>query len=247
VKPQNAILFASAILFAVSRWVPGGGWVLYPLTLFVTWVHEMGHGLTALVVGGSFVKLQIFWNSSGLAYTNVQPGLAQAAVSAGGLLGPPLFGAIVLGLVHGPKRARLFLLTLSLAMLLSLAIWVRSVTGVVVVPLVALLFAWLGWRGFAESPHYRVIASQILAVVAAVDTLTRMVSYVFTKEVEVDGKVRLSDISKFSQNAGGLGYVLWGVVFTGVACGLLALGLWLARRASNTGGNVSQSRPTVVR
>ena len=31
---------------------PWGPLILYPFTLFTTWVHEMGHGLTALAFGG---------------------------------------------------------------------------------------------------------------------------------------------------------------------------------------------------
>ncbi len=228
-RPRHAILIAVALLFAVAHWVPGGRLLLYPLTLFVTWIHEMGHGLAALAVGGSFTQLQILSDGSGLAHAFAAPGWPTAAVSAGGLLGPAVFAAVVLGAVHGPKRARAFLLTLSLFMLLSTVIWIRSATGVIVVPALAVLLGWVGWRGFREAPERRVIVAQVLAVVAAIDTLTRMVSYVFMKQVTVDGQVRLSDIGRFAESVGGW-YVLWGVGFTVVACGLLGVGGWLAWR-----------------
>lgn len=228
-RPRHAILIAVALIFAVAHWVPGGRLLLYPLTLFVTWVHETGHGLAALAVGGSFSHLQIMSDASGLAYTAAWPGWPMAAVSAGGLLGPAVFGAVVLGTVHGPKRARVFLVTLAVFMLLSTVIWIRSATGVIVVPALAVLLGWVGWRGFRESPERRVIVAQVLAVVAAIDTLTRMVSYVFMKQVTVDGQVRLSDIGRFAENVGGW-YVLWGVAFTIVACAMLGLGGWLAWR-----------------
>ena len=45
-------------------------WVaLYPFTLLGTWVHEMGHGLGALLCGGRFDRLEIFEDASGLAFT----------------------------------------------------------------------------------------------------------------------------------------------------------------------------------
>ncbi len=228
-RPRHAILIAVALIFTVAHWLPGGSLVLYPLTLFVTWVHELGHGLAALAVGGTFEKLQIMRDASGLAYAAAAPGWPTAAVAAGGLLGPAVFAAVVLGTVHGPKRARVFLLTLALVMMLSTLIWIRSVTGVVVVPALALLLGWAGWRGFRESPERRVIVAQVLAVIAAIDTLTRMVSYVFMKQVTVDGEVRLSDIGRFAENMGGW-YVLWGVAFTLVAIFLLGVGGWLAWR-----------------
>jgi hypothetical protein len=66
-----------------------------------------------------------------------------------------------------------------------------------------------------------------LGVVLALDTLTRMVGYVFEKEVTVDGKVSPSDISTVANNLGG-SYVLWGLVITMIAVGLLSGALWWA-------------------
>ena len=48
-RPRSAILIAAAALYVTSNWIPFGRQLLYPLTLFTTWVHEMGHGLTALI------------------------------------------------------------------------------------------------------------------------------------------------------------------------------------------------------
>ena len=43
-RPRNAILVAAVLVFVVGAWVPFGREALYPLTLFTTWVHEMGTG-----------------------------------------------------------------------------------------------------------------------------------------------------------------------------------------------------------
>jgi hypothetical protein len=227
---QRRVLIVAALLYwVIARLIPLGAVVLYPLTLFTTWVHEMGHGLTALLVGGRFHELAIFRDASGLAMTSAPPGWAQAAVSAGGLLAPPLLGAIILAFAHTPRRARVMLAGLAGALVVSLAIWVRSAVGLVAVPLLALLLGWTAWRGFAQAPQRRVLLVQFLAVVLALDTLTRMIGYVFTGQVQIDGKQRLSDVALLARNAGGH-YLLWGVLITAVACGLLALGLWRAWR-----------------
>jgi hypothetical protein len=223
---QRRVLIVAALLYwVIARLIPLGGVILYPLTLFTTWVHEMGHGLAALLVGGRFHELAIFRDASGLAMTSARPGWAQAAVSAGGLLAPPLLGAAILAFAHTPRRARTLLAVLAGALLVSLAIWVRSAVGLVAVPLLAVLLGWAAWRGFAEAPPRRVLLVQFLAVVLALDTLTRMVGYVFTRQVEIDGRQQLSDIALLAQNAGGH-YLLWGLLVTSLACGLLALGLW---------------------
>jgi len=61
-------------------------------------------------------------------------------------------------------------------------------------------------------------------VMLAIDTLTRMVTYVFTQEVKIDGVARTSDIANVADNLGGH-YVLWGLVVTAAATGMLALGV----------------------
>jgi len=213
-------------VFAISAWLPMGHELLYPLTLLATWVHEMGHGLTALALGGEFTQLEIFRDGAGLATCWAREGWPEALVSLGGLLAPPLVGAAILGIVHGPRRARLLLGGLAVALVASVAVFVRSPTGVVAMPAVAAALGWAAWR--LDGDH-RVVVAQTLGVVFALDTLTRMVSYVFMSEVEVDGEVRHSDIQNVADNLGGH-YVMWGVAVTAVAVGLLALGLWSAWR-----------------
>src|SRR3954447_16601467 len=129
-RPRSAILIAAAVLFVTTAWIPFGRQALYPLTLFTTWVHEMGHGMTALVVGGHFDHLEIFSNAGGLAYAYASPGWPMALVSAGGLLAPALVGALILAIVHGPRRARICLALLATALVASMAIYVRTPVGI---------------------------------------------------------------------------------------------------------------------
>lgn len=228
-RPRTAILLAICIVYVVANWSPFGGTALYPLTLFTTWVHEMGHGLTALVMGGEFHSLEINRNAGGLAHCHAAAGWREAMVGAGGLLAPPILGAAIIAFVHGPKRARVLLAVLAAALVLSVIIYVRSVAGVIAMPIVAAALGWSAWRGFAENPEHRVVLAQILGVLLALDTLTRMVSYAFTTSVTVDGKPSPSDITIITDNAGG-SYVLWGLLITGIALGLLVVASWWAWR-----------------
>lgn len=244
-RPRNAILLAAAIVFVVSAWVPFGKTILYPLTLFTTWVHEMGHGLTALAFGGEFHKLEIFANASGLAQSSVADGVPRGMVALGGLVAPPILGSAILGLVHTPRRARILLTGLALALVVSLVLFVRSATGLVAMPLVAFALAWSAWFGFAENPERRVIVAQALGVLLALDTLTRMVSYVFMDKVTVDGETRGSDITTVAEHFGGH-YLLWGLAVTIFAISLLALGVWRAwgrPEATSRPGESSRTYP----
>jgi hypothetical protein len=52
---------------------------------------------------------------------------------------------------------------------------------------------------------------------------------VFQKEVTVDGRVSRTDIQGVADNLGG-SYILWGMLVTAIALGLLGGALWWAWR-----------------
>ena len=227
-RPRTAILIAAAVVFVVGAWVPFGRELLYPLTLFTTWVHEMGHGVTALGLGGQFDSLDIYRDAGGQAAAYAAHGWPDALVAIGGLLAPPVLGAALLAFVHGPRRARTVLAALAVALVVSTIVFVRTPTGVIAMPVVALALGWAAWRTGRE---YRAIVVQVLGVVLALDTLTRMVGYAFETSIERGGKRLPSDVDLVVQNVGGL-HVMWGLAISGAALGLLATALWWACRRS---------------
>lgn len=218
-----ALIVAALVVLFVRELVPFGGLVLYPFTLFCTWVHEMGHGLAGLAVGGTFEHLEIFANASGLAYGAVERGWPEAARAAGGLLAPPLSGAAILALARGPKRARIVLAVIAALLVISAPIWVRSLTGWIVVPALGLAIGAAAWRAGATTAH---IGAQFLGVLLALDTVTR-IDYLFTGSVFVGGRDRPSDVAIIADAVGGH-YLLWGALLALISLALLVLGVRLA-------------------
>jgi hypothetical protein len=202
--------------------------MLYPLTLFTTWVHEMGHGIAALLVGGTFTRIEITPRGGGSSFANAPAGLPDAVVCAGGLLAPALLGAVILGAVHSPRRARILLGVLAAVIVGSLLLYVRSTTGYLALPVVAALLGWAAWRGFAARPERRVLLAQFLAVILTTDTVGRMVHYCSVATLKTG---ETSDVGLIAKNVGG-SYRMWGLVITAVALGLLATGIAVAIRRS---------------
>lgn len=234
------LVLAALAAIALERFVPGGRLLLYPFTLLATWVHEMGHGVGALLVGGGFDHLEIFWDASGIAYTSVAEGWRSAFVSAAGLLGPPLAGAVTLALARGPRRGGFVLTGIALALLVSVVFWVRSLVGVVTMLPLAALFAVLGLRG----GRVRLVLAQLVGLLFAVDTLARF-DYLFAATARVGGAAHASDVAGI---AAGLSppALLWGVVIAVLDLGLLGVGLraaWAPDRAVRTG---AAPRPPVT-
>jgi hypothetical protein len=219
------LVIAALVAIALERVVPFGRQALYPFTLLATWVHEMGHGIAALLVGGRFASLEVFADASGLAHTQESLGFAWATVSAGGLIAPPLVGALVLATARGPRRARVVLLLLALALAASIALWVRSLAGLIAMPLVALAIGAVAWFG---SPDERQLFAQFLGVLLGLDTVTR-IDYLFTGSARIGGVDRPSDVANIATAIGGT-YWMWGAILAALSLALLAGGLWMAWR-----------------
>jgi hypothetical protein len=222
-----SLLAAAGVVVALEHLVPFGRYALYPFTLLATWVHEMGHGVTALAVGGRFLALEIFADASGVATTAAAAGRPTGLVCLGGLLAPPLVCAGVLLLARGPGRAALLLWALAAALIASLFLWVRSFVGVLAVPGLALVLVAAARFG---SGRLRLLVAQLVAVVLGLDTLTRTLGYLFVARIEAGANAGLrSDVAGMADALGGP-YWLWGALVAAAALALLAIGLWGAVR-----------------
>ncbi len=76
----------------------------YPFRLLLTLVHELAHGLAALLTGGDFIRFMIFTDGSGRAYT---AGGWRLLVIPAGYLGTALFGAVLIILGRSHRWSRL--------------------------------------------------------------------------------------------------------------------------------------------
>lgn len=123
---QTLSLIALAGLASlVLAFVPGTGWLAYPFRLLTTLVHELSHGLAALLTGGSFIRFVVFSNGAGLAYT---AGGWRWVIVPAGYIGAALFGAVLILLGRSHRWSRLALAIIGLMMgLLSLRYGLPSI------------------------------------------------------------------------------------------------------------------------
>lgn len=189
---QVGRLIIAVVIVLFLPALPLGNYLIYPFVILTTWFHEMGHGLTALLLGQHFDSLLIFPNGSGVAQSRVDPDTSRfvlAAIAAGGPLAPVFAGT---GLIVASTHERLWrpvLWGLAAAIVLSVAIYVRSTVGLLVLPLVAALFGLIAWR--AKDGFVR-FSLQFLGVLAAMSMLADF-NYLFTEEAVIGGQRMLSD------------------------------------------------------
>lgn len=125
--------------------VPYGNYVLYPFALFGTWIHEGCHALAALAFGGRVDHIEVFADTSGLAWTATGSRLARAGVASAGYVGTAVGGALLLIFRRRPLAGRVGLVLIGALMLASVLFWVRNAFGLVSVGAIgaALLVAGL--------------------------------------------------------------------------------------------------------
>ncbi len=226
---HSLVWLVAAAGVTVLLWqFPWGNYILYPFTILATWFHEMGHGLTAILLGGDFHRLEIYSNGSGLAFHSGRLFLGpvgRALVAAGGPMGPPIAGAIFILASRRQGTARLGLLFLGSLLLLSAVIWVRSGFGLLFIPAMGLGILAVGcWA----SPWMRGFAIQFLGVQACVSTY-RQLDYLFTASAVINGQVIHSDSSQIAQNLF-LPYWFWGGLMAVSSLVLLITSLQLTFR-----------------
>lgn len=194
---QVGRLLLAGVLVIFLPALPFGNYLIYPFVILTTWWHEMGHGVTALLVGQDFDRLMIYPDGSGVA-ENVVSGeasvLTHAAIAAGGPLAPSIAGAgLIMASAH-PRLWRPLLWAVAAAILVSTILYVRSPVGYAVLPLVAAFLGYIAWRGADGIARFTL---QFLGVIAAFSMLADW-QYLFTEQTVIGGTPLLSDTGQIA-------------------------------------------------
>ena len=124
---------AAAVCLGVSL-TPWGRLILYPFTLFTTWVHECSHAVAAVLLGGRVASITIQPDTSGLTRSLMPASrLAQGIVASAGYLGASLVGCFLMAAARVPRRAKPILWSIGAFMLFTLVFWIRNAFGAIVV------------------------------------------------------------------------------------------------------------------
>jgi len=108
-RPQAAVLLTAAVISVVLWFVPFAEIVTYPFQIFVTFIHEGGHAIAAVLTGNSVESLSVATNASGETYTTRGGLFSQVFVSSAGYLGAMAYGALLLVLIRKAIAARVVL------------------------------------------------------------------------------------------------------------------------------------------
>jgi Peptidase M50B-like len=117
-KSGDSLIFllGASLLTLILGFIPLAGMLIYPLRLFVTFIHEGGHALAALFTFGEVERLVIYANASGVTYTR---GGSELVIASAGYLASTAYGAGLLVLGRNGNNSKA-VLTVTAALILAL-------------------------------------------------------------------------------------------------------------------------------
>ncbi len=149
-RPQAAFLITAAVISIVLWFIPFAELLTYPFRLFVTFIHEGGHAIAALLTGNSVESLSIATNASGETYTSTGGAISQIFVASAGYLSSMAYGALLLVLIRRSIAARVVLIG-SAGLVLALTL---------IYGLFKPLMSGIGWSGIP----FTLVAGTLLSV-----------------------------------------------------------------------------------
>jgi len=99
-KPQVWLLLLATAATILLWFIPYGEYIVYPIRLFVTFIHESSHALMAVLTGGSVQSLTISADTSGLTYSAPSGWFGGLLTSSAGYIGTTVFGVVMLYLIR---------------------------------------------------------------------------------------------------------------------------------------------------
>jgi peptidase M50B-like protein len=217
-RPQVRTLLIAAAITIALWYIPFLSLLSYPFALFVTFIHEGGHALAALLTGNSVASLSVAYDTSGLTYTTTGGLLSQTIVSSAGYLGAMAYGALLLFLIRRAVAARYVLIgsaafILALTLVYGLGSLFTIVTGIgIAAGLVAI--------AVYASPRVATFFVSFLAVQAVLNAFLNLRDLFYLSFVPGSH----SDAANMA-NATGIPAFFWSVVWIGAACTILCLAM----------------------
>ncbi len=227
-EQARVALIVSVALTAALYMIPQLAILAYPFRMIGTAVHEMGHGVAALLVGGSWDRFMMYSDGSGVAHAYAPSGWPMAFVSAGGLVGPAVIGAMCLVLGRRPNVARWCLLAAGAFYAIACVVWVRNGFGWLIVGALAAACLWIAFRTTAKTAQIALVFLSTQLALSAYSDLDYMFSKTATGEMN-GGTVQPSDAAQMAHELGGT-YWMWGAVVALVSALVLVAAFWLYLR-----------------
>lgn len=235
-KPKAALLLIATVATVVLWFIPYAEYLVYPIRLFVTFIHEGSHALIAVLTGGSVQSLTIASDGSGAVYSAPSGFIGQVLTSSAGYLGAAIFGVAMLALMRknvSPHKilfgCGIFVGVMTLVFGIIAPIFNFLSLNVPFSSVAFTVFAGLLLTGvllaMARFASHRVadFAVAFLAVQCLMNALSDLKTVLFLNAPLVGGDIQ-TDAGNMAA-ATGIPAFLWVIVWIVISLGVIAVGM----------------------
>ncbi len=202
--------------------IPQLDFVLYPFRLFVTFVHESGHALAALLTGGRVGGMTVFANGSGVTLT---AGGSRLLILPMGYLGAALFGAALFYITNTVPFPRTISVVLAILLGAITLLYTSFLSTAWLVGVGSALVLLALWRFADRSVNLLVL--DVLATITGLNAVLDLVGLINFSGSAL-GSVR-NDAAAFSAEiAPIIPPVLWAILWAVLALALLGAAVWFS-------------------
>jgi hypothetical protein len=195
--PKRLVL---PLLIGVAALVLWNTVVAYPFRVFVVLLHEISHGLAAVLTGGRIVSIGLSVNEGGVCVT--QGGWRFVVLSAG-YLGSLLWGALFLLLGGDPRRSRAVIGLIGVFTLAVTLVYVRSWFGFFYGLVAAGAFLLVSTK---LKPAFSEVLLAAIGVMSALYAVWDIASDVLLRSIPCSDAAALANLT-------GIPGLIWGVLW----------------------------------
>lgn len=235
-KPQLKLLLLATAITIALWFIPYAEYLVYPLRLFVTFIHEASHALVSLLTGGSVQSLTVSASGEGAVWSSSANWFSFALTSSAGYLGTTAAGVLLLFLIRRSFSAHGILYALAgfiglMTVLFGLIVPVinffsgqvalssiafTTLTGA---GLTAALFA-LGRFASIKTANFAVA---FLAVQLVLNALSDLKTLFFLNAPLIGSDIQTDAVNM--QQATGLPAIVWIFIWIGLSVLMISIGL----------------------
>ncbi len=211
-------VLAAVVVFILWN-LPQLDFILYPFRLFVTYVHESGHGTAALLTGGRFMGFEVFANGSGQAIT---AGGSRLLILPAGYLGAALFGAILFYFNNRFHRSRVIAVVLGIGLVIySILFGHIALLSLIVGAVFGVALIALGWK---SNDYINSFLLNILAILTGLNAVLDVYQLIGSSAASL-GNVR-NDAAAFSAEVFPLPAAFWALLWSMIALIMLGIAVY---------------------
>jgi len=197
--------------------------VVYPLKIFVVLLHEISHGLAAIITGGKILKIEVSPQQGGVCWSS---GGWRPLVLMAGYLGSMFWGGLILVLAARTKSDKIISMVIGGIILLISLFFVRSLFGFVF----SLVF---GTALIAVGIFAPIVVNDIVLKIIGLTSV--LYAILDIKDDLISRNIKGSDASRMSEIIP-LPPQVWGIIWIVIA--IAAAFLFLKIAAKNEPGSV---------